>query len=233
MNKRYKEGYGMRKQLKKIHLENLRLEHIQVKNATEAWKYIEQVDVTDKNSVPFHMHIGMRTIKTVVAVFICGLFGGLVKQPPLFSMFAAVLCQQNKTNDTIKSAYNRMLGTIVGGFYSVTFVYTWWLLGLSTESALFYCSVSLMLLPVICTTLYIRKPTTTGLSCIVFIAISLSEFHDMNPLFSALWRTFDTLVGIAIIVLIEICFPYRPPVEESTPETKATEEPVPIQGKTD
>lgn len=216
----------MRKHLKRIHLDNLKLEHIQVKNAQEAWNYIEKIDLTDRNAVPFHMHIGMRTIKTVVAVFICGLIGGLFRQPPLFSMFAAVLCQQNKTNDTIKSAYNRMLGTLVGGVYSVSFVYAWWLMGLSTESVLFYCLISVMLIPVIFTTLYIRKPTTTGLSCIVFIAISLSEFHDMNPLFSALWRMFDTLIGIGVIVLIEICFPYRPPAPEESESPAAESSPL-------
>lgn len=200
----------MKKRLKQMHLDNLKLEHIQLKNAQKEWKSVEKLMLADAESVPFHLHIGMRTIKTVVAVMICGVFGWAIGQPPLFSMFAAVVCVQNKTNDSILSGFNRMIGTIIGGLYSVLTVYASWIVHISQESLLFYMIVSGMLIPVIITTLYFRKPTTTSLACIVFIAISLSDFYGMNPLFAALWRTFDTCVGIFVVLCIEICFPYRP-----------------------
>lgn len=210
----------MKNKINKIHLENLQLEHNQLRNAQREWKYIEKIDFSDKNAVPFHLHIGMRTFKTVLAVFICGLIGSIIGQPPLFSMFAAILCTQNKTDDTIKAAFNRFIGTLVGGFYSVITVYTCWLLGISDTSFLYYSILSAILLAVITTTLYIRKPTTTGLSCIVFIAISLSDFNGLNPLTYAIWRTIDTLIGIGIIVILELIFPYHPNKVENTADTK-------------
>lgn len=202
----------MKKLLHKIHLENLHLENAQLKNAHREWKIVEKIDFQDPNSVPFHMHIGMRTVKTVLAVSLCGIIGWFLGQPPLFSMFAAILCAQNKTDDTIKSAYNRVLGTIVGGIYAVIIVQFSWVFSISHSSLLYYMLISCMLLPVICTTLYIRKPTTTSLACIVFIAITLTEFDGMamNPLGYAIWRTVDTLIGIIIILLLELIFPYRP-----------------------
>lgn len=200
----------MKNFLRKLHLDNLQLERQQFKNGLNEWKKIDTVKLTDDNAVPFHLHIGMRTIKTVVAVFICGIIGWAVGQQPLFSMFAAILCVQNKTDDTIKSAFNRIIGTLVGGFYSVTLVYLCWVLGISEDSFLYYTLISFTLIPVIITTLYIRKPTTTSLSCIVLVAITLSEFHDLNPLFTAIWRMIDTLIGIMVILCIEVSFPYKP-----------------------
>lgn len=210
----------MKKRLEKIHLDNLHLEHIQLKNAHKEWKRMEKIDFKDPNAVPFHLHIGMRTIKTVLAVFLCGVVGWVIGQPPLFSMFAAIICVQNKTDDTIKSAYNRVLGTIVGGIYAVFMVYSSWLLHIPDDSLMYYSILSFMLLPVIFTTLYIRKPTTTSLACIVFIAITLSEFNDMNPLISAVWRVVDTLIGIVIIVFLELVFPYHPKLKQDTASPK-------------
>lgn len=200
----------MKKRLDQIHHDNLILEHIQLKNAHREWKYIEKIDLKDKNAVPFHLHIGMRTIKTVLAVYLSGVIGWVVGQPPLFSMFAAILCMQNKTDDTIKSAYNRFLGTLVGGFYAVSVVYISWTLKIPPNSLIYYTIISFMIMPVIFTTLYLRKPTTSALSCIVFVAITLSEFDFMNPLLTAIWRMIDTIIGIAIVVFLELIFPYHP-----------------------
>lgn len=222
------EGFDMKKHLTQMHFDNLHLELTQLRNAQAEWKRIEKIDLSDKNAVPFHMHIGMRTAKTILAVFLCGLIGWVIGQPPLFSMFAAIICVQNKTDDTVKSAYNRMLGTIVGGSFAVATVYISWIFEIPSNSLFYYTSISFLLLPVIFTTLYIRKPTTTALSCIVFVAITLSEFDTLNPLLSALWRTFDTMIGIAVILFLELIFPYHPKIspktEEMTPVTQEQEE---------
>ena len=40
---------------------------------------------------PHHFHIGMRIIKTVIAVFVCAIIGWLRGEMTFFSMIAAVL----------------------------------------------------------------------------------------------------------------------------------------------
>lgn len=199
---------------RKIHLDNLNLERQQLKNAHNEWKNVKDLDLSDHVSVPFHLHIGMRTVKTMLGVFLSGVVGWFTHQPPLFSMFACILCMQNKTNDTLKSAYNRALGTLVGGFYAMILVYSSWILSIPVDSFLYYTLISLFIFPVISTTLFIRKPTTSALSCIVFVAITLSEFTDLNPLLTALWRMVDTLIGIGIVMLLEFIFPYFPNKDE-------------------
>lgn len=203
-------GQDVKNFLKQIHLDNLNLERQQLKNAHNTWKNVKEIDLSDHVSVPFHLHIGMRTLKTMIGVFLSGLIGWILHQPPLFSMFACILCMQNKTNDTIKSGYNRMLGTLVGGFYAMILVYTCWMMKIPLDSLLYYTLIALTIFPVISTTLFIRKPTTSALSCIVLVAITLSEFNNLNPLLTALWRMIDTLIGIGIVVLLEYIFPYFP-----------------------
>ena len=63
---------------------------------------------------PHHFHIGMRIIKTVIAVFICGLLGWLRDETSFFSMIAAVLCMQKSAEKTFTTSFNRIMGTALG-----------------------------------------------------------------------------------------------------------------------
>ena len=52
---------------------------------------------------PEHRHwIGMRIIKTVVAVFLCGLLAYFREASGFYSMIAAVVCIQNSAGKTIE-----------------------------------------------------------------------------------------------------------------------------------
>lgn len=189
----------------------------------EEWRNFEEMEQKEKSlrdSTPFHLHVGMRTAKTVFAVFLCGVFGWLMKQPPLFSMFAAVLCNQNQSSATIKASINRLYGTLIGGCFSVVFVSGSWALHMDSQGLVYYSLLSFTILPLILTTLYLRKPATTSSACIAFLAISLSEIYYAHPLLSAGWRLVNTLLGITIVIVIELCFPYRPAPKGTTSETR-------------
>ena len=74
---------------------------------------------------PEHRHwIGMRIIKTVVAVFLCGLLAFFREASGFYSMIAAVVCIQNSAGKTIESSINRMAGTLIGGVAGVLVVYS-------------------------------------------------------------------------------------------------------------
>ena len=64
---------------------------------------------------PHHFHIGMRIIKTVIAVFVCAIIGWLRGEMTFFSMIAAVLCMQKSAEKTLSTSFNRVMGTAVGG----------------------------------------------------------------------------------------------------------------------
>ena len=65
--------------------------------------------------------IGMRMLKSAVAVFICFLFSFLRedKNAPFYAVIAAILCMQPYVENSKKVAFNRIIGTFIGAFYGV------------------------------------------------------------------------------------------------------------------
>ena len=64
--------------------------------------------------------IGMRTIKTVTAVYLCFVIdnfrsGGV----PFYAAIAAVLCVQKDIHSSIKAAKNREIATLIGGLFGM------------------------------------------------------------------------------------------------------------------
>src|SRR5665647_1767963 len=61
--------------------------------------------------------IGMRIIKTCIAVYICFLIYMLRGEQgaPFYSAIAAILCMQPYVSNSLKVALNRTVGTFVGG----------------------------------------------------------------------------------------------------------------------
>ena len=62
--------------------------------------------------------VGMRIIKSAVAVFLCFLVY-LFRQDgvPFYSVIAAVLCMQPYVSHSVRVALNRCIGTLIGGVF--------------------------------------------------------------------------------------------------------------------
>ena len=62
--------------------------------------------------------IGGRTVKTVLAVYLCLLIGIVRKSDTAFyAAIAAVLCVQRTSKDSIREAFNREVATVIGGIW--------------------------------------------------------------------------------------------------------------------
>ena len=62
------------------------------------------------------LKVGGRTLKTVVAVFLCLLTGIVRKSDTAFyAAIAAVLCVQRTSEDSFREAFNREVATVIGG----------------------------------------------------------------------------------------------------------------------
>ena len=60
--------------------------------------------------------VGMRMVKTAVAVFICLLITFIRPESvPIYSTITAVLCMQPYLSNTKEIAINRIVGTLIGG----------------------------------------------------------------------------------------------------------------------
>jgi len=176
---------------------------------------MERQDRTAKKPLIYHFHVGMRMVKTVVAVFLCGVMGLLRNEAPVFSTVAAVLCMQNTAEDTFASGINRTIGTIIGGLFGSVLVLlclnTW----IADHMLVYYLIISVALIPVIVITLIVKRPQVTGLACVVFLSITVSQITEGTPINHAIQRILDTLVGIMVAVAVDLVLPNHQTAEEA------------------
>ena len=143
--------------------------------------------------------IGMRIIKSAVAVFLCfGVYLLRGQGMPFYSAIAAVLCMQPYVSNSIKVALNRTVGTLIGGVFGMVVL-------LFEQSCLprdlpvlQYAVISLVIIPLIYVTLLVKKSTASYITCVVFMSITVSHGADVNPYLFAVDRMVDTLIGIAV-----------------------------------
>lgn len=139
------------------------------------------------------MKIGMRTIKTAIAValsvFICQLFK---LTSPFFAGIAAIITMQSTVVDSFKIGKNRMLGTVFGA--SIGLVGS--LIAPENPIAI---GIGIIIIITICNFLGWKKPIS--IATIVFLSIMLVQ-KDGSRLHYSVYRTIDTFVGIIIGVLI-------------------------------
>lgn len=190
-----------------------------MQNQTETTKKQESTKTTEitqnnHNLLNLKLHFGMRTTKTVLGVFLSGLIAAIINQSPLFSMFACILCMQNESTTSFKSAFSRMIASFIGGAYSLTLIFICLTFDIPLHGFMYYTLISVMIFLVINTALIFKRPTACATSCIVFVAITLSEFTTLNPMLTAVWRIINTLIGLSIVVLLELIFPYKPSKEQ-------------------
>ena len=161
---------------------------------------------------PEHRHrVGMRIIKTVIAVFLCGLLAFLRDKSALYSMFAALFCIQKSTGKTIESSVNRVLGALVGGVVGVLTVYAMDTLNILHIDLLRYLLLSLLLIPIIEFALFIKKPDIAGMACMVVMCLVVDPGD--KPAVYSIERLFETSVGVVLACGIDVLLPHQQPAQ--------------------
>ena len=154
------------------------------------------------------LHIGRRIIKTVIAVFVCAMIGYLRgTDTAIVSMIAAIICIQPTRDESFLFAVNRVIATIIGGALGALCLFLARLTGLISIAPLYYLAISIMLIPLILLTLLMRKPSISSFSCIVFLMVTVTLGEGSSPVFYAVERTLETLIGIIIGLGINRFFP--------------------------
>ena len=153
----------------------------------------------------------MRIIKTVIAVFLCGLLAFLRDKSALYSMFAALFCIQKSTGKTIESSVNRVLGTLVGGVVGVLTVYSMDTLHILHIDLLRYLLLSLLLIPIIEFALFIKKPDIAGMACMVVMCLVVDPGD--KPAVDSIERLFETSVGVVFACGIDVLLPHQQPAQ--------------------
>lgn len=145
------------------------------------------------------LKVGGRTLKTVVAVFLCLLTGIVRKSDTAFyAAIAAVLCVQRTSEDSFREAFNREVATVTGGICGMLVLVFERNIYCVTYEVLRCLLLSVLLIPIINLSVLIKQEKGTFLMCVVFLCITVTHGNDGNPLAFGMARIIDTTVGIVI-----------------------------------
>ena len=137
----------------------------------------------------------MRNIKTGIAVLLATLSGYLgIVQTPVFTVSACILSMKNTIKSSLKDAYSRILGTLLGGLIGYLFA-------LFPDCNIFLAPLGVIIVIHLCQVFKISESASIASITFVSIIIGIGQNH---PLIYSINRTFDTMVG----VLIALCVNY-------------------------
>ena len=147
------------------------------------------------------IRIGLRTLKTVVAVILAMIivdFYGATSSKLLFAMLGAMAAVQPTFKDSVESCLTQIVGVLFGGVAGVALV------ALPLPPAL---SAGIGIALVIVTYNALRIRFSPSLPC--FIVVMLCTTPDILPMEYALGRFWDSAIGLGVGMLINsLIFPY-------------------------
>lgn len=156
--------------------------------------------------------IGLRIIKSAVAVFLCYLVNYFRGEEGIvfYSQLSALWCIQSYISTTKKNAAQRIVGTFVGAIFGLAVLL---LLGYFRNSLLLSdflmygigaVLTSVSIVYILYVTVVIKKKQASYFSCVVFLSIVVIHGADANPYFFTFNRFFDTMIGIVIGVAVNL-----------------------------
>ncbi len=147
--------------------------------------------------------IGLRTIKSGIAVFLCLL---LLPNEPFFACLTAVICLQDTVYNSINMGINRGIGTIIGAIFGLIFLFLFRSLEvhipnqyISKLTIYLIIASGIILMIYLCNIL--KRPGAINITCIAFLGVTTTHAYS-NPLFYATNRIIETLLGIVISILV-------------------------------
>ena len=147
------------------------------------------------------IHIGLRTIKTTVAIVISMVIVdhlGASASKLIFAMLGAMAAVQPTFKDSVDSCLAQIIGVLFGAVASIV-------LSALPVPALVATGIGMILVITLYNMLHIRY--SPSLPC--FIVVMMCTTPDIRPLAYALERIWDTAIGLGVGMLINtLVFPY-------------------------
>ena len=147
------------------------------------------------------VHIGLRTIKTTVAIVISMVIVdsyGASASKLIFAMLGAMAAVQPTFRDSLDSCYAQIVGVLFGAAASIV-------LALLPVPPLLATAFGMILVITLYNVLHIRY--SPSLPC--FIVVMMCTMPDIQPVSYALQRIWDTAIGLSVGMIINmLVFPY-------------------------
>lgn len=149
----------------------------------------------------FALHIGLRTLKTAIAVVIAMMIVnsyGTTSSKLIFAMLGAMAAVQPTFKDSVTSCLTQIVGVLFGGLVGII------LLAMPIPS-LTAAGIGIVLVITLYNVLHIRySPSLPS-----FIVVLLCTTPGVEPVSYALGRIWDTAIGLGVGMLINtLIFPY-------------------------
>ncbi len=137
--------------------------------------------------------IGMRSLKTGLAVFIClALYTVLPLTEPTLAVLVAVMAIQNSIDDSITFSKNRLIGTVLGTIIGIIYTQV-------AGQSLIFVGIGVIILITLLNKLHQSQNIVIAL--VLFVNI-ITGVISGNPIIYGINRFANTLVGITVGFLI-------------------------------
>ena len=146
--------------------------------------------------------VGMRTVKTALAVALCTLVYCFVGRSPAFACIGVIFGMGYNLEDARKNGGNRLFGTIIGGVVGILF-FRLYLVGHLTLLMVPFVFVGTIILIMACQMFWVGGVQPGGVVlCILLFNTPAATYIDY-----AMNRIFDTAVGVLIALFVSYVFP--------------------------
>lgn len=146
--------------------------------------------------------LGLRAIKTAIAVAICAFVSMFYNHEDIFcACIASVICMEQTYAQTWDTGINRIIGTLIGG--TVGYIALESICSFPTYEWIRVVLLPLCILIVVYTCNVINRKQAVSIGCVVIIVIlSRSGSSTSSTLQYVIQRVLDTLLGVFIAMLI-------------------------------
>ena len=150
--------------------------------------------------------VGMRTVKTALAVALCTLVYTFVGRSPAFACIGVIFGMGYNLEDARKNGGNRLFGTIIGGMVGILFFRLYLVFvpdGHLTLLMVPFVFVGTIILIMACQMFWVGGVQPGGVVlCILLFNTPVATYIDY-----AMNRIFDTAVGVLIALFVSYVFP--------------------------
>ena len=146
--------------------------------------------------------VGMRMVKTALAVAICFLLYFMRGEEgvPVFSTIAAIICMQPYAENSMQVAVNRIIGTLLGAVFALLVLHLIRYIPFEVR-VLRYMVISFAIIPVMYVTVLLKRTGASALAGIVLLSVCLSTVGD-TPMEGAVNRSVETIIGILVSLAV-------------------------------
>lgn len=146
--------------------------------------------------------LGLRAIKTAVAVGICALISMFFNHEDIFcACIASVICMEQTCEQTIETGVNRFIGTMIGGIVGYVALESACMFSCYEWIRVFILPLCILMVVYACNIIG-RKPAVSIGCVVVIVILSRSGQSTSSTLIYVFQRVCDTLLGVGVAMAV-------------------------------